>query len=143
MRLLSKCLHAVFFLMIRRPPRSTRTDTLFPYTTLVRSPAHGERPLQRAGAGGRPDLARGHGAARLCEVPAAGGVPLLPGIHGGHSRPLSEDRTPADPAVRRPLRSRRRPERPRPPLPHPARLASGGPGRPSPPISAVQPVWED
>src|SRR3546814_966811 len=24
----------VFFLMIRRPPRSTRTDTLFPYTTL-------------------------------------------------------------------------------------------------------------
>src|SRR3546814_17608593 len=33
---------AVFFsfLMIRRPPRSTRTDTLFPYTTLFRSVAH-------------------------------------------------------------------------------------------------------
>src|SRR3546814_6975782 len=29
--------HVVFFLMIRRPPRSTRTDTLFPYTTLFRS----------------------------------------------------------------------------------------------------------
>src|SRR3546814_13030612 len=27
----------LFFLMIRRPPRSTRTDTLFPYTTLFRS----------------------------------------------------------------------------------------------------------
>src|SRR3546814_11570905 len=27
----------VFFVMIRRPPRSTRTDTLFPYTTLFRS----------------------------------------------------------------------------------------------------------
>src|SRR3546814_12534821 len=27
-----------FVLMIRRPPRSTRTDTLFPYTTLFRSP---------------------------------------------------------------------------------------------------------
>src|SRR3546814_14369199 len=27
-----------FFLMIPRPPRSTRTDTLFPYTTLFRSP---------------------------------------------------------------------------------------------------------
>src|SRR3546814_17079913 len=27
----------VFFLMVRRPPRSTRTDTLFPYTTLFRS----------------------------------------------------------------------------------------------------------
>src|SRR3546814_5066378 len=31
---MSKCF---FFLMIRRPPRSTRTDTLFPYTTLFRS----------------------------------------------------------------------------------------------------------
>src|SRR3546814_3688448 len=29
----------VFVLMIRRPPRSTRTDTLFPYTTRFRSPA--------------------------------------------------------------------------------------------------------
>src|SRR3546814_17098056 len=27
----------LFFLMIRRPPRPTRTDTLFPYTTLFRS----------------------------------------------------------------------------------------------------------
>src|SRR3546814_13233259 len=36
----------VFFLRIRRPPRSTRTDTLFPYTTLVRShrPPHGINP---------------------------------------------------------------------------------------------------
>src|SRR3546814_20030461 len=32
-------LSCVFFLMIRRPPRSTRTDTLFPYTTLFRSAA--------------------------------------------------------------------------------------------------------
>src|SRR3546814_6723566 len=32
-----------FILMIRRPPRSTRTDTLFPYTTLCRS----LRALQR------------------------------------------------------------------------------------------------
>src|SRR3546814_9043900 len=31
----------VFFLMIRPPPRSTRTDTLFPYTTLFRSQAAG------------------------------------------------------------------------------------------------------
>src|SRR3546814_10585649 len=34
-----RCLVIVFFLMIRRPPRSTRTDTLFPYTTLFRSSA--------------------------------------------------------------------------------------------------------
>src|SRR3546814_12306170 len=34
-----------FFLMIRRPPRSTRTDTLFPYTTLFRSRAAVRRYL--------------------------------------------------------------------------------------------------
>src|SRR3546814_17639084 len=33
----SVLLLGLFFLMIRRPPRSTRTDTLFPYTTLFRS----------------------------------------------------------------------------------------------------------
>src|SRR3546814_13284159 len=32
-----------FFLMIRRPPRSTRTDTLFPYTTLFRSIGEGRQ----------------------------------------------------------------------------------------------------
>src|SRR3546814_13387444 len=31
------CVVVFFFLMLRRPPRSTRTDTLFPYTTLFRS----------------------------------------------------------------------------------------------------------
>src|SRR3546814_3012083 len=31
------CVFLFCFLMIRRPPRSTRTDTLFPYTTLFRS----------------------------------------------------------------------------------------------------------
>src|SRR3546814_925824 len=34
--------------MIRRPPRSTRTDTLFPYTTLFRSPCGCGPPLGRA-----------------------------------------------------------------------------------------------
>src|SRR3546814_14439221 len=34
--------------MIRRPPRSTRTDTLFPYTTLFRSAAKGARRLRNA-----------------------------------------------------------------------------------------------
>src|SRR3546814_8658052 len=48
----------VFFsvLMTRRHPRSTRTDTLFPYTTLFRSPAaltavHHQRPLAHRDAG--------------------------------------------------------------------------------------------
>src|SRR3546814_6354454 len=36
--------------MIRRPPRSTRTDTLLPYTTLVRSPAwQSRRPATSTG----------------------------------------------------------------------------------------------
>src|SRR3546814_12424627 len=37
-----------FFLMIRRPPRSTRTDTLFPYTTLFRSKAAARTPAPGA-----------------------------------------------------------------------------------------------
>src|SRR3546814_2296052 len=34
-----------FFLMIRQPPRSTRTDTLFPYTTLFRAAAENDPPV--------------------------------------------------------------------------------------------------
>src|SRR3546814_4798482 len=37
--------------MIRRPPRSTRTDTLFPYTTLFRSQALGAGVAELAGEG--------------------------------------------------------------------------------------------
>src|SRR3546814_8362048 len=42
--------------MIRRPPRSTRTDTLFPYTTLFRSPEGREPAGER-----RPPRAHHHG----------------------------------------------------------------------------------
>src|SRR3546814_18424004 len=57
----------VLFLMIRRPPRSTRTDTLFPYTTLFRSLRGGKPRHLRArsaatergaAATGRDDLHR-------------------------------------------------------------------------------------
>src|SRR3546814_18455571 len=42
------CIQLLVFLMIRRPPRSTRTDTLFPYTTLFRSILAGARlPSER------------------------------------------------------------------------------------------------
>src|SRR3546814_11900008 len=37
LQLLSIAFFLFFFFMIRRPPRSTRTDTLFPYATLFRS----------------------------------------------------------------------------------------------------------
>src|SRR3546814_21179768 len=39
-------LFVFFFLMIRRPPRSTRTDTLFPYTTLFRSRCRATAPIR-------------------------------------------------------------------------------------------------
>src|SRR3546814_8202865 len=41
----------IFFLMIRRPPRSTRTDTLFPYTTLFRSLVPGIQYYDAVSAG--------------------------------------------------------------------------------------------
>src|SRR3546814_16975753 len=48
------------FLMTRRPPRSTRTDSLFPYTTLFRSADRG----RRARARGRRRRRRGRRNAR-------------------------------------------------------------------------------
>src|SRR3546814_3582518 len=44
--------------MKRRPPRSTRTDTLFPYTTLFRSPHRSQRPPHRIGHVQRPGARR-------------------------------------------------------------------------------------
>src|SRR3546814_16392571 len=79
-----------FFLRIRRPPRSTRTDTLFPYTTLFRSRRHrhparvgrvsarhrlhraagpGRRPPDRRG---RPHRGRGHRPAAHLHLPGRG-----------------------------------------------------------------------
>src|SRR3546814_16987307 len=55
------CASIFFFLMLRRPPRSTRTDTLFPYTTLFRSPGPGGGLLNTLN-GGR--FRRGD----LCEI---------------------------------------------------------------------------
>src|SRR3546814_21055865 len=69
----------VFFLMIRRPPRSTRTDTLFPYTTLFRStwrrhwrPSH-DRDPQRLDA--RRDRRTVRPAVRRADVGGAGRPP--------------------------------------------------------------------
>src|SRR3546814_14686810 len=48
-----------FCLMIRRPPRSTRTDTLFPYTTLFRSSNRGDLAVARPAVGDVLGAARG------------------------------------------------------------------------------------
>src|SRR3546814_15241532 len=56
----SMMVYVFFFLMIRRPPRSTRTDTLFPYTTLFRSQRLDAFELL---AGGE-DCRSGHGPRR-------------------------------------------------------------------------------
>src|SRR3546814_378994 len=59
--------------MIRRPPRSTRTDTLFPYTTLFRSTAGGK---QKDGGKYRQGKA-GHGTS-----PSFGCHQPTPDAHG-------------------------------------------------------------
>src|SRR3546814_9991229 len=68
MLILMLLLCCLFFLMIRLPPRSTRTDTLFPYTTLFLSRA---RPVRRA------SLSLGTGAHPVCR-PGRGGMTDTP-----------------------------------------------------------------
>src|SRR3546814_14970790 len=63
--------HFFFFLMIRRPPRSTRTDTLFPYTTLFRSRCRDQGTDRSDGRARRQRIWRpGHiGQQRLATLP--------------------------------------------------------------------------
>src|SRR3546814_960550 len=71
-----------FFLMIRRPPRSTRTDTLFPYTTLFRSagPAQRVQPLLRRPRGGG-DARQPATALLAAELRGNGRGAVQPGRH--------------------------------------------------------------
>src|SRR3546814_5697828 len=79
-----------FFLMIRRPPRSTRTDTLFPYTTLFRSAvrprACRRRRRRRAARGGAEERAGGVPgvAARHEDAPRVLGYPGTRGTPRGN-----------------------------------------------------------
>src|SRR3546814_14543454 len=78
----------VFFFMIRRPPRSTRTDTLFPYTTLFRSctvkscTIHGFRIIVK------PFDNRNHTSFTLISVYRCLRSPL-----SNHRKPRSEEHT--------------------------------------------------
>src|SRR3546814_14666590 len=75
--------------MIRRPPRSTRTDTLFPYTTLFRSgfDLH-QRPEFRIDRLAGAEDARAHRADRaihaLCDLLVAQALDLAQGDRGSH-----------------------------------------------------------
>src|SRR3546814_2102012 len=70
-----------FFLMILRPPRSTRTDTLFPYTTLFRS-----RPTVPVDAEPHAGGVRaGRGRRRVRRAPAAEGHASVPRLHQARS----------------------------------------------------------
>src|SRR3546814_4103940 len=80
-----------FFLMIRRPPRSTRTDTLFPYTTLFRS-----RVRPRLLAGGRFQLLgpqRDHPREALRRALRAAGVAGPRALRRRVPQPRSEEHT--------------------------------------------------
>src|SRR3546814_15176571 len=60
-----------FFLMIRRPPRSTRTDTLFPYTTLFRSRPRKKRPSAASTAWPNHGMMQSSGSRPPASAPAA------------------------------------------------------------------------
>src|SRR3546814_4008974 len=63
---------SLFFLMIRRPPRSTRTDTLFPYTTLFRSIADRDRhAVENRQRQRQADRHAGTGTVARCQLDAA------------------------------------------------------------------------
>src|SRR3546814_3892275 len=77
--------------MIRRPPSSTRTDTLFPYTTLFRAPCNPRRggppdPWRRTVAVMWPRLDRGHVDPRFYPVAAYRPARQGDGSAQGHRR---------------------------------------------------------
>src|SRR3546814_3974399 len=74
----------LFVLMIRRPPRSTRTDTLFPYTTLFRSGQLHIAPTGQALQLEGSDAVGAHRRALLhFDGDADGGRPIRIEVDGG------------------------------------------------------------
>src|SRR3546814_17547913 len=113
----------LFFLMIPRPPRSTRTDTLFPYTTLFRAAAGRQpRDLRRVQHEGACRRHRPGGRRRLDVAGRPAPFPprlLFVGAAGGWWRPdVAAGRVGPPRAARGDLAQRRRVARvpaPRPP----------------------------
>src|SRR3546814_11519126 len=81
--------------MIRRPPRSTRTDTLFPYTTLFRSPGRSRADERRRGAPlCRNELSLDRSRLCLLARPQAGAAHRLPDRRAAGRRTLLLQRRP-------------------------------------------------
>src|SRR3546814_11088326 len=80
--------------MIRRPPRSTRTDTLFPYTTLFRSRLACQAPIGGEIKKDGPPFGTQRGKPRLAERLILRDRPALCGrcfiTHGKQGRPTSQ-----------------------------------------------------
>src|SRR3546814_17453938 len=79
----------VFFVRIRRPPRSTRTDTLFPYTTLFRSLSRTFAGAAKSRRGRSPDLRQG--SADCLAVGSHGGFGAVEVEFDGMAAALAED----------------------------------------------------
>src|SRR3546814_3626820 len=90
--------------MILRPPRSTRTDTLFPYTTLFRSPAAGEA-RSAIGLPGELRLLRDGGARRHRDLPLPAWLSAPEGAAGGRRHRVDRDGQPRQPFVPAQLRT--------------------------------------
>src|SRR3546814_2272011 len=80
--------------MIRRPPRSTRTDTLFPYTTLFRSVLDADALGRAGGARGVDHVRQVVRARRRSRVPGTLRLERRPvGVETHHVDPRSEEHT--------------------------------------------------
>src|SRR3546814_10760615 len=77
--------------MIRRPPRSTRTDTLFPYTTLFRSCSCGDARVLAGNATDLPAIAGVNGATtRRFRAGTGAAVAALKSVRQRQRRPAWE-----------------------------------------------------
>src|SRR3546814_1602142 len=111
----------IFFLMVLRPPMATRTDTLFPSTTLFRSPAR-FFAVRKTGRGGRDAHAPPpEPASRPWRLPPPPPMPILqPRPTDGPNRTSQRADSHAEPA------EKRRPVRHLPRRPVPAERRAGG-----------------
>src|SRR3546814_15683355 len=94
------CSTLFFLLMSRRPPRSTRTDTLFPYTTLFRSAAGGRHHLGRRQA--VVGVGDAEGVERQDEGTYQGDAGIEPGAIGEAAGGHGDEEAGGQPCRRRP-----------------------------------------